>query len=161
MQTLKARLERIMLEHGWDHAQLMRVTGQSSSAVSQWLGKGSKEIKSIGSLEAALRLADATGYHALWLAEGKGPPKPYAAPALPDPAAPTRAAEPGRGYLPASRTLDDLRALLSSTAAPMRPAVAELLSAWALSGGAENLTSALCALIGTATPPATGDPKTS
>lgn len=143
-----------MLEHGWDHAHLMRVTGQSSSAVSQWLGKGSKEIKSIGSLEAALRLAEATGYNALWLAEGKGPPKPYVAPALPETASQPRAAEPVRSYLPVARTLDDLRALLTSTAPAMRPAVAELLSAWALSGGAETLGSALCALIGPGAPSA-------
>lgn len=58
---------------GWEHAELVRVSGQSNSVVSQWLGKGSKEIKSIGKMEAAERIESASGYAALWVAKGIGP----------------------------------------------------------------------------------------
>lgn len=73
MATLKERLEEVMRALSWEHGDLVKHSGQSSSAVSQWLGKGSKEIKKIGRLEAAIRLEQASGYAALWLAEGKGP----------------------------------------------------------------------------------------
>lgn len=59
---------------GWEHADVMRVSGQSSSVVSQWLGKSSKIIKTIGKIEAAQRLSDASGYGATWIAKGI-PPK--------------------------------------------------------------------------------------
>lgn len=62
-----------MTELGWDHSALVRVSGQSSSVVSQWLGKGSKPIHSIGKMEAAERIEQASGYCALWIAKGKGP----------------------------------------------------------------------------------------
>lgn len=73
MKTLKQRLEQIMEERGWDHAALVRVSGQSSSVVSQWLGKGSKPINSIGKMEAAERIEAESGYCSLWIAKGKGP----------------------------------------------------------------------------------------
>lgn len=73
VSTLKQRLERIMKEKGWEHGDLVRESGQSHSVVSQWLGKGSKEIKSIGKAEAAERLSAATGYRAVWIAKGTGP----------------------------------------------------------------------------------------
>lgn len=73
--TLKERLERIMREMGWDHGDLVRESGASSSAVSQWLGHSSKIIKSIGQVEAAERLSWRTGYSALWIAKGIGPEK--------------------------------------------------------------------------------------
>lgn len=72
--TLQERLEELMKEKGWDHADLMRVSGQSSSVVSQWLGNGSKAIKTIGKIEAAMRIAEETGYSATWIAKGI-PPK--------------------------------------------------------------------------------------
>lgn len=62
-----------MAAKGWEHADLVKHSGESSSVVSQWLGKGSKEIKSIGKLEAALNIEAASGYSALWVAKGKGP----------------------------------------------------------------------------------------
>lgn len=73
MATLINRLEMLMEEKGWDHADLMRISGQSSSVVSQWLGKGSKVIKTIGKQEAAEALARESGYSALWIAKGIGP----------------------------------------------------------------------------------------
>lgn len=78
--TLIERLERIMKEMGWDRADLQRVAGVTSSAVSQWLGKGSKLIHTIGQMEAAERLAQATGYRALWIAKGVGPERPSDSP---------------------------------------------------------------------------------
>ena len=70
--TLTERLHEVMQAKGWTHADLMRVSGQSSSVVSQWLGKGSKAIKSIGKMEAAESIAAESGYAALWIAKGKG-----------------------------------------------------------------------------------------
>lgn len=64
-----------MRELSWEHADLVRISGQSSSVVSQWLGKGSKVIKTIGKHEAAQALAHASGYSALWIAKGIGPEK--------------------------------------------------------------------------------------
>lgn len=72
MLSLKERLELLMKVMSWEHADLVRESGESSSVVSQWLGKGSKEIKSIGKMEAAERLEVATGFCALWIAKGKG-----------------------------------------------------------------------------------------
>lgn len=62
-----------MLAMGWGHSDLVRVSGESSSVVSQWLGKSSKTIKSIGSIRAALNIERASGYSALWVSRGEGP----------------------------------------------------------------------------------------
>ena len=70
---LKERIEFIQNLKKWEIADVARAAGVSTSAVSQWLGKGSKPIKSIGDIEAAESLALATGLHALWIAKGKGP----------------------------------------------------------------------------------------
>ena len=64
-----------MQEMGWERDDLVRISGQSSSVVSQWLGKGAKIIKTIGKMEAAEKLADASGYSALWIAKGMGEKK--------------------------------------------------------------------------------------
>lgn len=47
----------------------------TSSAVSQWFGKGSKLVKSIRDIRAAIYLERKTGFSALWLAQGEGPQK--------------------------------------------------------------------------------------
>lgn len=73
MDTLEDRLNEVMQACGWARADLQRISGESSSVISQWMGRGSKTIRSIGSLEAALNLSAASGYSALWLAKGKGP----------------------------------------------------------------------------------------
>lgn len=52
---------------------LIRISGQSQSVVSQWLGKSSKLIKSIGKIEAAQALGRASGYESVWIAKGLGP----------------------------------------------------------------------------------------
>lgn len=66
-------MAEIMEAKSWEHADVVRISGQSSSVVSQWRGKASKIIKSIGKMEAAMALADASGFEALWIAEGIGP----------------------------------------------------------------------------------------
>jgi len=73
MPTLTERLTEVMLAMGWEHADLVRVSGESQSVVSQWLGKGSKDIKSIGKTEAAERIEQESGFASLWIAKGKGP----------------------------------------------------------------------------------------
>lgn len=73
MNTLLERLEFVMKTMNWSQTDLKEKSGESSSVVSQWLGKGSKTIKSIGKLEAAERLERETGFSALWLAKGIGP----------------------------------------------------------------------------------------
>jgi transcriptional regulator with XRE-family HTH domain len=73
MSALEERLAEVMQAMNWSHADLMRVTGQSSSVVSQWLGKGSKPIKSIGKIEAAEAIERESGFSALWVARNIGP----------------------------------------------------------------------------------------
>lgn len=62
-----------MTATGWDAAQVAAVAGVSGSAVSQWLGNGSKTINSIGKIDAAIYLERKSGFSALWLAKGVGP----------------------------------------------------------------------------------------
>jgi hypothetical protein len=71
--SLKQRLERILAHMNWEYADLVAASGESRSVVSQWLGRGSKTIHSIGKMEAAERLEAATGFLALWIAKGIGP----------------------------------------------------------------------------------------
>jgi hypothetical protein len=73
MATLQERLTEVMAAMHWEHADLVRVSGQSSSVVSQWRGKSSKLIKSIGNMAAAQRIEAASGFCALWVAKGEGP----------------------------------------------------------------------------------------
>lgn len=96
MSTLKERLEELLAETGWDQAHLHKVARVvTSSAVSQWLGKGSKIIQTIGNMEAAIYIERESGFSALWIAKGVGPKKVDGAKAPPrvDPA-PTSAQEP-------------------------------------------------------------------
>jgi transcriptional regulator with XRE-family HTH domain len=73
MTTLENRIRELMTATGWDAAQVASIAGVSSSAVSQWLGNGSKTINSIGKIEAAIYLERKSGFSALWLAKGVGP----------------------------------------------------------------------------------------
>ncbi|WP_322997160.1 hypothetical protein [Castellaniella sp.] len=72
MSTLKERIEELQGATGWDDARTAVAAGVTRSAVSQWVGKGSKLIHTIGDLEAALNLERESGYSALWIAKGKG-----------------------------------------------------------------------------------------
>lgn len=60
---------------GWTQLDVVRISGQSHSLVSQWLGNGSKTMKTISKLEAAQALAQKSGFEALWIARGIGPKK--------------------------------------------------------------------------------------
>ncbi|NDY89762.1 hypothetical protein [Ideonella livida] len=73
MSSLRERLEEVMAAKKWTRSDLLRITGQSQSLVSQWLGKGSKEINEMHKLGAAVALARESGYSALWIAIGEGP----------------------------------------------------------------------------------------
>lgn len=123
----------------WEHADLMRVSGRSSSVVSQWLGKGSKDIKEIGKLEAALYLERASGYSALWIAKGIGP-KFVASPQA-------RVNEPMASYEVPAQTLAHLGRLLAAVPGPYREAVATNLAGWARDGGADHWRAALSTLL--------------
>jgi len=57
--------------NGWTVADVARVAEVTPSAVSQWLGNG-KSTHRIASISTAVRLQNATGYSALWIAEGEG-----------------------------------------------------------------------------------------
>ncbi|WP_269633166.1 hypothetical protein [Pelomonas sp. BJYL3] len=72
---LKERLEFLMSECNWGRADLKAASGETSSVVSQWLGHGSKIIKNITKLEAAVGIADKSGFNALWIARGIGEPR--------------------------------------------------------------------------------------
>jgi phage repressor protein C with HTH and peptisase S24 domain len=72
MSTLKERMDEFSQATGWDVGKIAKEAGVSSSAVSQWLGKGSKVIKSIG-IEPATNLEKASGYRAMWLSKGELP----------------------------------------------------------------------------------------
>lgn len=143
MSTLKERLEEVMAACGWTHKDVVRLSGQSSSVVSQWLGKGSKEIKSIGKVEAAFALARASGYSATWLAKGIGPKRRVH---VVSPGAPTVAAEPTARYIVPSVVLEDLTLLLARVPPDLRTAVADLLSGIARDSGSSDQQSRLQAL---------------
>jgi transcriptional regulator with XRE-family HTH domain len=80
MSTLEERLREIMDAKGWQRRDLVRITGQSSSVVSQWLGHGSKTIHTIQKIEAAIALEQESGFCAAWIAKGIGPKRAMAAP---------------------------------------------------------------------------------
>lgn len=72
METLKDRIEHLMKVMSWDVKDVSEVAGVSSSAVSQWLGKGSKQIHSI-QIAPATKLGKATGFNPLWISKGEAP----------------------------------------------------------------------------------------
>ena len=86
MSTLEERLREVMGAKGWERRDLVRITGQSSSVVSQWLGHGSKTIHSIQKIEAALALERASGFSAAWIAKGIGAKRVPGGPELRPPA---------------------------------------------------------------------------
>lgn len=139
MSTLQERLEEVMAAKGWKHADLVRVSRQSSSVVSQWLGKGSKAIKTIGKLEAALYIERESGYSALWLAKEMGPK--FA------PRGAVSAAEPPAQYTVPARVLEQMGHILANVPPALREAVAANLSGWARDGGADHWRIPLAALL--------------
>ena len=129
MLSLTERLQEIMAAKGWQHADLMRVSGQSSSVVSQWLGKGSKDIKSITKLEAIIGIARESGYSMLWIAEGRGPRFVEQGPLV----------DSGPDILAHAldSLLDRFGMLLAAIPPSRREAAAHALAGWATHGGAQ------------------------
>lgn len=143
MTSLTERLREVMDACAWEHADVMRISGETSSVVSQWLGKGSKEIKSIGKISAALNLAAASGYAPLWIAKGQGPKKLLP----PANAATHHLREPAPTYATPEHKLAVLRSLLADVPPDMRGAFADVLAGWARCGGADDRAPALLALL--------------
>jgi hypothetical protein len=134
MSTLQERLTEVMAAMNWGHADVMRVSRQSSSVVSQWLGKGSKVIKSIGKIDAAIALGQASGYSPTWIAKGHLPkrmPSAQDAPGVAEHAADYRVA-PSPGAI-----IEWLGNLLAALPAERRSAVADNLAGFAREGGAD------------------------
>lgn len=146
MATLQERLEEVMTSMGWTHGDVVRISGQSSSVVSQWRGKGTKLIKSIGKMEAAMRLSAASGYSALWIAEGEGPKMSvsYAKEAA---AKATIAAEPPPVPLSAPVVLEHLAMHLQQLAPDLRPAAGDLLAGLATDPLGPGRVALLCQLL--------------
>lgn len=146
MPTLIERLTELMDAMGWQQPDLMRESKQSSSVVSQWMGKGSKQIKTIGKMEAAVYLERATGFSALWIAKGMGPKR------VPGTAAhaANHHLHPAREPFPAPYSVKDLLErlgmLLAAVPSPNRAAFADVLRGWALDAGAADRIPALVAL---------------
>jgi transcriptional regulator with XRE-family HTH domain len=113
MPTLQERLTEIMEAKSWDYAELVRVSGESRSVVSQWLGRSTKTIKSIGKLQAAERIERESGYAALWVAKGLGPKLANETSAPGGPATALIPSNPGPRYL--VQRLGELLAPLDST----------------------------------------------
>lgn len=141
MDSLADRLQLVMQHMNWERADLVRVSRQSSSVVSQWLGRGSKEIKTIGKLEAAIYLERASGFSSLWIAKGMGPR--FAQGQHPRS---IEVNEPTPDYSD-SATLERLGQLLARVPVERRQAVADALSGWAREGGADHWRSMLLAAI--------------
>lgn len=91
MSTLEDRLREVMAAMNWTRNDLKRVSGMSSSVVSQWMGQGSKPIHTMGKIEAATAIERASGFSAAWIAKGLGPKR---APGW----VATQAHEPGAPY---------------------------------------------------------------
>jgi hypothetical protein len=146
MSELKDRLIEVMDHMKWGPSDLRRVSGQSSSVISQWLGKGSKVIKTIGKIEAAHAIERASGYSAVWLANGNGPK--FANPPYPGRDIPT-VGDLAANHRTDALVLRELGRLLARVPSDMRGSFADVLAGWARSGGAEDRTEALLALLGT------------
>jgi hypothetical protein len=150
MATLKERLEELMRAMRWGHADLVRVSKQSSSVVSQWLGKGSKEIKSIGKLDAAIYLERESGFSALWIAKGIGPKRAAAAAHSNLTASAALAVNDAASHAPytAEQVLERMGMLLAAVPDANRQALADVLRGWALAAGADDRRHVLLALLG-------------
>jgi hypothetical protein len=135
MQSLTERLSEIMTTMSWQRADLMRVSQQSTSVISQWLGHSTKPVRSIGRLEAAIYLERASGFSALWIAKGVGPKKVEATWTR-QPVRPLFAGESERTYLTTDQLVSALGAAIAAVPQSNRKALAENLAGWAMEGDA-------------------------
>lgn len=69
MSTLQERMAHLMEKTGLKVAEIARITGVSSSAVTQWKDGPTQSLKTA----PATKLANATGFNAMWIATGMGP----------------------------------------------------------------------------------------
>ncbi|MFD2755984.1 LexA family protein [Comamonas terrae] len=69
MSTLQERIAHLMEKTGLKVAEIARITGVSSSAVTQWKDGPTQSLKTA----PATKLANATGFSAMWIATGAGP----------------------------------------------------------------------------------------
>lgn len=72
-QLLKDRIEEVKQITKWNNSQIAKFVGISPAAVGQWCGQGNRTIHSIADVEVALKLEQATGLSAIWIAKGVGP----------------------------------------------------------------------------------------
>lgn len=72
MSTPQDRITEMMDTMKWSVTEVAGVAGVTPSAVSQWLGNG-KTTGRISSVKTAMRLQMASGFSAMWLADGEGP----------------------------------------------------------------------------------------
>lgn len=111
--------------------------GVSVSAVGQVLAGKSKSLTAENSALAARFL----GVNHLWLAVGIGLMADQPVPVF-------RAEQSPAKYGPSeSEVLSYLRNMLRHSQPEFRPAIADLLAAWARDGGREDRTAALCSLL--------------
>ena len=94
MATLQERIAELMAATGLTVGGMADIAGVSSSAVTQWKDGPTKSLKT----GPATKLANATGFSAMWIATGEGPKKlaPGAAPPAPSNVAPAPALSPSR-----------------------------------------------------------------
>ena len=81
MATLQERIAELMAATGLTVGGMADIAGVSSSAVTQWKDGPTKSLKT----GPATKLANATGFSAMWIATGEGPKQlpPGAAPPAP------------------------------------------------------------------------------
>jgi len=82
--SLADRIQEVLDASKLSVAELAKEAGVTPSAVYQWLGKSSKEIKTI-QLRPALLIERKTGFSALWISAGEGPKRIEARIAVPPP----------------------------------------------------------------------------
>lgn len=146
---LTARVQHVLTTMQWTEDDLVRITHVTKSAVLQWLGKTNKPIRRIGNVRAAVEIERASGYSALWVAEGIGPrmaPPPAARPA----ASVLSAGEPAAMYAvgaPDADTIASFGQLLQRVAPGQREAVARLVDGSAREGGPSHYAAALQAIL--------------
>lgn len=145
MLTLTERLTEMMTAMNWQQPDIIRESRQSSSVVSQWMGKGSKVIKTIGKMEAAIYLERATGFSALWLAKGIGP-KLVSVAKQPGSVNTRNLGESPAPPYSAFDLLERFGMLLAAVPSPNRAAFADVLRGWAMDAGAADRIPALVAL---------------
>jgi transcriptional regulator with XRE-family HTH domain len=142
MKTLTERIAHVMAAMHWTSAQEVATAAKvTRSAASQWLGKSSKPIYTMGA-RSAFHLAQATGFSARWLSSGEGPERPLHG------AGHLVAAEPAPVSLDAA--LDRIGTTLARHMPPRhRDELADAMHGWAKHEGSERYRRVVADLLGT------------